>query len=140
MSNDNETPRPDASIPDYLDGNAEPDPKRLRTVLLLTGFQRDLLFVIADLAGTNPSGSDIETRFDADFMRETSHGTLYRNLRDLHDQGLIDRLPRDGRTYSFRLTDESRADLESYLCWATRCMATDERGLRRCQSNGGGPQ
>lgn len=102
----------------------------LHAVSGLTGFQRDALLVVADLAGTEPSGSHVQSRFQECLRRDVSHGSLYRNLRELHDEGYIAKVPLDGRTYSYRLTDVARTRLVSYLAWGIECLDHDRR-IRR---------
>ncbi|MFC7141996.1 PadR family transcriptional regulator [Halosimplex aquaticum] len=140
MSNDNfpgtDAPLSDIFGPDSCDAL---DHDRLQPFILLTGFQRDLLFVVADLAETDPSGSDIKSVLDAEYLREASHGTLYRSLRHLHDEGYLRKHPIDGRTYSYHLTDEARTDMRTYLRWAICCLS-GERACPRSQSTNGGFQ
>jgi len=104
--------------------------------VLLSGFQRDLLFVIAGLAETDPSGSDIKSVLDRDYVRDASHGTLYRGLGHLHEEGYLRKHPIDGRTDSYHLTDEAEAGIRSYLQWATTRLARDEDALAICLAGG----
>ncbi len=104
--------------------------------MLLSGFQRDLLFVVAGLAETDPSGSDIKSALDRDYVRDASHGTLYRGLGHLHEEGYLRKHPVDGRTDSYHLTDEAEAGLRSYLQWARNRLAGDRGGAAICPAGG----
>ncbi|WP_424019245.1 hypothetical protein ACOZ4N_07165 [Halorientalis pallida] len=126
------------SLLEYLDpgGPGVVDPERLQDVTPLSGFQRDLLFVLSGLTDTRPSGSDISSELVAVRSPETSHGQLYRNLRELQDKGFVARSPIDGRTYSYRPTEKARSCLRAYLKWGVDCVATGEDGeTRRTGSN-----
>ncbi len=65
------------------------------TLFDLSGFQRDLLIVIA--GHDQPSGQQIKTDLEDACTEETNHGRLYPNLgilvgRGYVEKGLIDRL------------------------------------------------
>jgi PadR family transcriptional regulator PadR len=69
----------------------------------LTGFQRDILFVIA--GNDNPHGLAIKGELDNYYNEDINHGRLYPNLDDLVDMGLIEKGERDRRTNEYQLTD-----------------------------------
>jgi DNA-binding PadR family transcriptional regulator len=69
----------------------------------LTGFQRDLLYVIASL--DRPSGQRITERIQETTDREVTHGRLYPNLDVLEEEGLIERGEQDRRTNYYELTE-----------------------------------
>jgi DNA-binding PadR family transcriptional regulator len=74
----------------------------------LTGFQRDLLTVIAGLE--NPNGLEIKSEMEHYYESTINHGRLYPNLDTLVDRGLVEKTKQDERTNAYRLTD-SGADL-----------------------------
>lgn len=118
------------SLLEYLDpgGPAVVDPEQLQDITPLSGFQRDLLFVLSRLTDTRPSGSDISAELVAVRSPETSHGQLYRNLRELQDKGFVARSPIDGRTYSYRPTKKAQSCLRAYLKWGVDCVASGDDG------------
>lgn len=72
----------------------------------LTGFQRDLLVVIAGLDSVK--GLEIKDELDEYYGKEINHGRLYPNLDDLVDNGLVEKDQIDERMNSYSLTDEGR--------------------------------
>ncbi|MFC4987638.1 MULTISPECIES: PadR family transcriptional regulator [Saliphagus] len=83
----------------------------------LTGFQRDLLYVIA---GTDePSGREIMADID-DYVEEVTHGRLYPNLDALVECGLVEKGERDRRTNYYALTDRGERALEERREWTER--------------------
>lgn len=72
----------------------------------LTGFQRDLLQVIAQNNGCRGlvMKDEIEERYD----QPVNHGRLYPNLDKLVDAGLVEKGTIDDRTNSYTLTHEGR--------------------------------
>lgn len=85
------------------------------TVPELTGFQRDLLFVIADLEPVK--GTKIKAELEAYYTTEINHGRLYPNLDTLVESGLATKGRRDKRTNEYGLTARGRALLESRREW-----------------------
>lgn len=55
----------------------------------LTGFQRDLLYVVAGLV--EPHGLAIKEELEEVYQQEIHHGRLYPNLDTIVDKGLIDK-------------------------------------------------
>ncbi|MFC4990501.1 PadR family transcriptional regulator [Saliphagus infecundisoli] len=81
----------------------------------LTGFQRDLLFVLSGL-GT-PSGSELMSKVEQSQDRPVLHGRLYSNLDDLVEAGYIEKGELDGRTNYYALTDEGYEKLRARHEW-----------------------
>ena len=79
----------------------------------LTGFQRDLLTVIAGLE--NPNGLEIKSEMEHYYESTINHGRLYPNLDNLVEKGLIDKEEIDGRTNAYRVTRRGRRDPGSPL-------------------------
>jgi len=67
----------------------------------LTGFQRDLLYTIADDDG---HGLAIKDKVEAYYEAEINHARLYPNLDALAEKGLIEKSHRDQRTDEYDLT------------------------------------
>ena len=84
----------------------------------LTGFQRDLLYVIAGLEnGTPPHGLALKDSLEEDYADEIHHGRLYPNLDSLADMGLIEVSSIDKRTNAYSITQRGRRELEVHREW-----------------------
>jgi DNA-binding PadR family transcriptional regulator len=81
----------------------------------LTGFQRDLLYVIAGL--DEPYGLAIKQELESYYESEINHGRLYPNLDTLVDAGLVEKGEIDQRTNSYTLTDSGRDAIEARVDW-----------------------
>jgi DNA-binding PadR family transcriptional regulator len=81
----------------------------------LTGFQRDLLFVVAGL--DEPHGLAIKNELDDYYDEEIHHGRLYPNLDSLAEKGLVEKGQRDERTNAYILTRRGRRELEARRQW-----------------------
>jgi len=55
----------------------------------LTGFQRDLLYVIA--GADQPSGQDVKSEVETYYNSEINHGRLYPNLDTLVNKDLVEK-------------------------------------------------
>ncbi|ELY62057.1 PadR family transcriptional regulator [Natronococcus jeotgali DSM 18795] len=62
----------------------------------LTGFQRDLLYVIT--GADQPSGQDIKDEIESYYSSEINHGRLYPNLDTLVNKELVEKGELDRRT------------------------------------------
>jgi DNA-binding PadR family transcriptional regulator len=69
----------------------------------LTGFQRDLLYVIASL--DRPSGQIVKEALEED-LDEVNHGRLYPNLDTLVNRSLVEKGQLDRRTNFYQITDK----------------------------------
>lgn len=81
----------------------------------LTGFQRDLLFVIAGF--DHPHGLKIKSELESYYETEINHGRLYPNLDVLVEKGLVEKGRIDDRTNSYTLTGRGRRELDSRRDW-----------------------
>lgn len=81
----------------------------------LTGFQRDLLYVIAGL--DNPKGLAIKDELDDYYGTEINHGRLYPNLDTLVEKGLAEKGQKDDRTNQYSLTTRGHRELEARREW-----------------------
>ena len=86
----------------------------LQTVFQLTGFQRDLLWVIA--GSDRPSGQDIKEEMESEF-REVGHGRLYPNLDTLVDRNLVEKGQLDRRTNYYAITEAGLEALSARRDW-----------------------
>lgn len=81
----------------------------------LTGFQRDLLYVVAGL--DDPHGLAIKEELEDVYQSEIHHGRLYPNLDTLVDKGLIDKGEMDKRTNYYIITRRGRREMEARRDW-----------------------
>ncbi|MCD2204004.1 PadR family transcriptional regulator [Halobacterium sp. KA-6] len=84
----------------------------------LTGFQRDLLYVIAGLE--EPHGLAVKDELEDYYEQEINHGRLYPNLDDLVDKGLVEKGQLDKRTNSYTLTRRGRREITARRDWETQ--------------------
>ncbi len=81
----------------------------------LTGFQRDLLYVIAGL--DEPHGLAIKEELEKYYESEVNHGRLYPNLDTLVDKGMVEKGQRDRRTNIYTLTRRGERELNARQDW-----------------------
>ncbi|MFB6296671.1 MAG: PadR family transcriptional regulator [Halobacteriales archaeon] len=81
----------------------------------LTGFQRDLLYVIAGLG--DPHGLAIKDELEEYYDTEVHHGRLYPNLNTLVEEGLVEKGAKDKRTNVYRLTRAGQRTLDARREW-----------------------
>lgn len=81
----------------------------------LTGFQRDLLYVVNGLNG--PHGLGIKDDLEDYYDKEIHHGRLYPNLDTLVDKGLIEKSEKDRRTNIYTLTQRGQREIEARRDW-----------------------
>lgn len=96
----------------------------------LTGFQRDLLYVIA--GSDQPSGQTIRRELETD-IDNINHGRLYPNLNALVEHGLVEKGSQDQRTNYYEVTERGEALLARRREWENRYVPelaeTDHRPL-----------
>jgi len=76
----------------------------------LTGFQRDLLYVVA--GQDEPHGLAIKDELEDYYQKEIHHGRLYPNLDTLVEKGEQDR-----RTNYYTVTTRGQRELEARRDW-----------------------
>ncbi len=81
----------------------------------LTGFQRDIMYVIA--GQEEPHGLGIKEELETYYETEIHHGRLYPNLNQLVDLGLLEKGSKDERTNSYALTRRGRRELQTRREW-----------------------
>lgn len=84
----------------------------------LTGFQRDILYVIAGHG--EPHGLAIQEDLEEYYETEVHHGRLYPNLDTLVEDGLVEKGKRDKRTNYYALTERGREHIEARRKWEAR--------------------
>ena len=88
----------------------------------LTGFQRDLLYVIA--AADQPSGQDVKSEIEGYYSADINHGRLYPNLDTLVDRNLVEKGQLDRRTNYYDITDEGTSMIEERREWESQYVET----------------
>lgn len=80
----------------------------------LTGFQRDLLKSIRYCTGegATPTGQVVKRHLESQYGDDINNGRLYQNLNYLVDCGLLDKGFVDGRTNTYRLSEQTVAMLD----------------------------
>ena len=81
----------------------------------LTGFQRDLLYVIA--GRDEPHGLALKEDMEHYYESEIHHGRLYPNLNTLVEKGLVEKRKKDERTNVYSLTSRGRREIEARRDW-----------------------
>jgi len=81
----------------------------------LTGFQRDLLYVIA--GADQPSGQDVKDEIEQYYSSEINHGRLYPNLDTVVNKELVEKGQLDRRTNYYAITDEGEQAIEDRHEW-----------------------
>ena len=81
----------------------------------LTGFRRDLLYVIAGL--DDPHGLAIKEQLEDYYENEIHHGRLYPNLDTLVDKGLVEKGQKDRRTNVYSITRRGTREIEAQREW-----------------------
>lgn len=86
----------------------------------LTGFQRDMLYIINGIDGGDedgPHGLAIKAELEDYYDKEVHHGRLYPNLDTLVDKGLIEKGEIDRRTNYYMLTSRGERELRARREW-----------------------
>lgn len=86
----------------------------------LTGFQRDLLYVVHGL--DKPHGLVIKDELVDYYEDEIHHGRLYPNLDSLVDKGLIEKGQKDRRTNVYKMTRRGSREIEARREWEAQCL------------------
>ncbi|WP_226008321.1 PadR family transcriptional regulator [Natrinema salinisoli] len=89
----------------------------------LTGFQRDLLYVIA--GQEDPHGLAIKDELEDYYEKEIHHGRLYPNLDEIVDKGLVEKGEKDQRTNVYSITARGTRELEARRDWENQYVDLD---------------
>ncbi len=92
----------------------------------LTGFQRDLLYVISGLDG--PNGLEIASELAEYYSEGIRDARLYSGLDTLAEKGLIEKSEKDGRTNEYTLTARGERELLDRFRWRGRYVEIPETG------------
>lgn len=83
----------------------------------LTGFQRDLLIVVAGL--DDPDGLAVKSKVEDYYEQQLHQGRLYTNLDVLADRGFVEKSVKDSRTNAYGLTPDGGSTVSTHRRWAT---------------------
>lgn len=86
----------------------------------LTGFQRDLLYVITGM--TEPHGLAIKAEIEDYYPEAVHQGRLYPNLDTLVEKGLIEKGQRDERSNSYILSQRGRREIKARREWENQYL------------------
>lgn len=86
----------------------------------LTGFQRDLLYVIA--GSDQPSGQAVGSELAEYYDTEPSHGQLYPNLNTIVDEEFAEKGQLNRRTSYYALTDAGEQALRERREWENQYL------------------
>lgn len=81
----------------------------------LTGFRRDILYVVAGLE--EPHGLGVKDELENYYEQEINHGRLYPNLDDLVDKGFLRKGKLDKRTNVYTITQRGQREIEARREW-----------------------
>lgn len=84
----------------------------------LTGFQRDLLYVVAGL--NEPHGLAIKEELENYYEKEIYHGRLYPNLDTLVEKGLVEKGEKDRRTNQYAVTRRGEREITARREWESQ--------------------
>ena len=89
----------------------------------LTGFQRDLLYVV--LGKDKPHGLALKDELEQYYDSEIHHGRLYPNLDTLVVKGLLEKGQIDRRTNYYQVTQRGRREIEARREWEEQYVAAE---------------
>ena len=89
----------------------------------LTGFQRDLLYVV--LGKDKPHGLALKDELEQYYESEIHHGRLYPNLDTLVEKGLLEKGQIDRRTNYYQVTQRGRREIEARREWEEQYVAAE---------------
>jgi len=87
----------------------------MKTMYDLTGFQRDLLCVVAGL--DSPHGLAVKNELEEYYEKDIHHGRLYPNLDTLVEKGLVEKSQKDRRTNEYAVTRRGAREIEARTEW-----------------------
>lgn len=91
----------------------------------LTGFQRDLLYVIA--GQDKPHGLALKDELEDYYEKEIHHGRLYPNLDTLVEKGLVEKGELDRRTNVYTITRRGQRELDARREWEQQYLTASEQ-------------
>lgn len=86
----------------------------------LTGFQRDVLYVIAGL--DEPNGSEIKEQLEEYYETRVDRGQLYPNIDSLAEEGFIEKDQHEKRGNAYTLTTKGRREIKDRREWEDKYL------------------
>jgi superfamily II DNA or RNA helicase/DNA-binding PadR family transcriptional regulator len=99
----------------FPESTNDEEPTHSESFAQLSGFQRDLLALLADME--SPKGLEIKEKLEQYYDEEIHHGRLYPNLDTLCEEGLIVKNSLDERSNAYELTSLGTAFLQERRDW-----------------------
>lgn len=90
----------------------------------LTGFQRDLLYVVAGLE--EPKGITVQRELESAYGSSVIHARVYQNLDTLEEEDLVEKGAKDARTNYYALTEDGREVIEERREWERDYLAESD--------------
>ncbi|WP_224271116.1 PadR family transcriptional regulator [Haloprofundus salinisoli] len=90
----------------------------------LSGFQRDLLYVISGY--DRPSGQQVKDELEQYYDTEINHGRLYPNLDTLVNKDLVEKGQLDRRTNYYALTERGEEAMRKRREWEEKYFSFQE--------------
>lgn len=90
----------------------------------LTGFQRDLLYVIEGIG--QPHGLAVKDKLEEYYETEIHHGRLYPNLDTLVEKGLVEKGEKDRRTNVYTVTRRGSREIDARRDWEAQYLSEDD--------------
>jgi PadR family transcriptional regulator PadR len=81
----------------------------------VTGFQRDLLFVLN--GHDEPKGLTVQREVADYYGTDVSPARVYQNLDSLAEDGLVEKGTQDSRTNYYRITEPGQELLDAQRAW-----------------------
>jgi PadR family transcriptional regulator PadR len=92
----------------------------------LTGFQRDVLYVIAGFDDKSPPyGLAIKDELERGYSNEVNHGRLYPVLNQLAERGFVEKGSVDKQTNSYGLTERGHQAIEARREWEDQYVSPE---------------
>ena len=91
----------------------------------LTGFQRDVLYVITGL--DDPHGIAIKEELENYYDADIHHGRLYPNLDTLVEKDLVKKGKIDKRTNKYSITSKGRRTLRTHREWESQYLSPNSK-------------
>ncbi len=92
----------------------------------LTGFQRDLLYVIAGM--DDPKGLGVSEELQHAYDNDINRGRLYPNLDTLVEKGLVEKGSQNELTNFYAVTEQGRAAIAARHEWERQYVDHDAVG------------
>jgi PadR family transcriptional regulator PadR len=81
----------------------------------MTGFQRDLLYLVA--GPDDPHGLAIKKELEEYYEEEVNHGRLYSSLDTLVEKGLVEKGQKDKGTNFYSITQRGKREIKARREW-----------------------